>query len=471
LRRSLGLWLALAAPSLARSAAYDVEVRAEAQAYAVAARAPDAGRLLLRRRLVEVLDLAGFEVVPGEDAGLSLLLRLDVDFAVNDAEVAGLDGAARNRLQLLAGRFHWNGLAAGRLDLEAGRIAALDPVGFWRLDGGRLTLRPWRWLALSVFGGLRVTAASWLASPTFAPDGTREADRRRIAEGTPLLPCPGVPQRLCADATLDDAAPAWGARLAVSGGLASAAEVEVRRVLRAGAVLEEKVAGGARLRRGGGAVEAAAEWDLYVGRLSSARASLRLPPLAGLTLAAEGIHAHPTFSADSIWNLFDTAPTREGRLRADVAPAGWPFRAFAAGGLRRYQPTAFGRAVLGDPGGWEPFGSAGVGGELGRTSLAADGTVRGGPQGAQAWVEGRARRTFRGWVDLEARFSLARVEDRVAPKNGGTYPALALAVSGRLERRARLAVLLEDSAPRWERNDLRVFALLSLGADWDTRLR
>jgi hypothetical protein len=464
--------VALAIPALAQGAAYDVEASTEAEAYTISAWNPASGRALARRRLVQSVDLAGFEIVPGEDAGIALRLRFDADFAVNDRELAGLDGAWRDRLQLLGGALHWNGLAGGRLDLEAGRVTAADPIGFWRLDGARATVRPAPWLAVTAFGGLRVTETSWLGSPAFAPDGTRASDQRRIAAGLPLYPCPAEPSRLCADPTLDEAAPTFGARLALARvpGSPGGAEVEYRRTLRAGAVIEERLGAGARYRAGAFGAEAAGEYDLYVGRAAAIRAALRWSARPWLSLSLEGLESHPTFSADSIWNLFDTAPSREARLRAEAAPAGWPARLWASAGTRWYAATGYGQAVLGDRGGWEPSGAAGASARLWGMDLLADASLRGGVEGTQAWLGAVVRRTFRSWIGLEGRATLVRMEDRVAPKNGGVFPALALSLSGRLERSARISLLVEDSAPRWERNDVRLFAFIALGADWDTRM-
>jgi hypothetical protein len=463
----------LLVPLLARPAAYDVEARTEAQLQGIRRFTADPGRfqILERPRIVQLLDLAGFELVTGEDAGLAVLLRLDEDFGISEAEVSGLDGVRRARLQVLTGRVYWKDLARGRLDLEAGRIAAQGPVSFLSFDGARATVRPLRWLSLGAFGGLRVQAASWLGSATFAPDGVRESDERRLA-GRTRIPCP-VPDRLCADPTLDDPAPMVGGRIAVAelpGGFASAAEVEYRRVWRARGVIEERLGGGLRYRVGPLSALVAGDYDLYLLRLAVLRASLRWAVLEWLALAVEGSHWQESFSADSIFNLFDTAPWREARLRADVAPPAASWRAYLAGGLSHVSPTAFGQATFGDRGGTAPEAALGASWESGATALLADATWRDGVQGRSAWAAATARQTFGRWLTLDGRLTLASLGDPVVAANGGTFASAAAIVSGRLERRAVLALMLEDSR-RSGRNDFRASVFLTLGADWDTRVR
>lgn len=465
--------LGLLLPLQARAAAYDVEARTEAQFQGVRRFTSDPGRfqILERPRVVQTLDLAGFELLTGEDTGLAVLLRLDEDFGVSDAEVAGLDGARRARLQILQARVYWKDMARGRLDLEAGRIVAQGPVSFLAFDGARATVRPLRWLALTAFGGLRVQAVSWLGSSTFAPDGVRESDERRLS-GRSLVPCP-VPDRLCADPTLDDPAPMVGGRVAVTrlpGGFASAAELEYRRVWRARGVLEERLGGGLRYRVGPLSFQAAGDYDLYLLRLAMLRASLRWAALEWLALAAEGSQWQESFGADSIFNLFDTSPWREARLRADLAPPAASWRAYLAGGLSHVSPTPFGRATFGDQGGTAPEAALGASWESGATALLADVTWRGGAQGRSTWATATARRAFRGWLTLDGRLTLASLGDPVVAANGGTFASAAAIVSGRLERRAVLSLLLEDSTYSG-RNDFRTSLFLTLGADWDTRVR
>lgn len=480
--RALAVALGLALPAAAAGSAWDVEARTETQFYAVARLGSMPGQVqwLRRQRLVQVLDLAGFELVGGEDAGLSLLLRLDSDFGVSRGEDLGLDDAYRSRMQLLGGRLHWKGMAGGRLDVEAGRITALDPVSFFAFDGGRLTARPLRWLALTAFGGLRVEGASWMGSPTFAPDGVRDRDARRLA-ALPAVACPplppagpGQPVRPCADPALDDPAPTFGARIAVTalpGAFLSGAHAEYRRTLRAGGVVEELLGGGLRYQIGPVAADAAAQWDLYWARLAALRAGLRWAALPWLQVAAEGSRSVPVFSADSIFGAFDVAPWREVRLRLDLSPGEWPLRLWAAGGLGRVEPTAFGRAAFGDRGGTAPEAAGGATLTSGAADFSADASWRGGAQGRQAQIAARARRTVRGWLGLEARASLASLDDPLVRAYSGTFLSAAAQVSGRLERRARLAVLGEVSRSRFGRADVRVQALLDLGVDWDSRLR
>jgi hypothetical protein len=462
-------------PLLARPAAYDVDARTEAQIYAIPRATADAGRFtfLPVRRLVEVLDVAGFEVVPGEDSGLALSLRIDADFGLTAAEASALDGGRQAALQLLAGRLWWKGMAGGRVDVVLGRVTAQDPVALWAFDGASVTVRPAEFLALTAFGGLRVEGASWLASPAFAPDGVRPSDSRRLGLGVPEFPCTAVPERNCADPTLDDPAPTFGARLAVTKlpvGLASGAEVEYRRTLRAGGIIEERLAGGLSSVVGPVSLDGAAEWDLYLARATTIRGAVRFGLLHWLTLGAEARHWHPSFSADSIFDVYDTSPWTEARLSADVAPARW-LRLRASGGLAWVEPTGFGEAAFSDRGGSSPEAALGATADAGGTVYTADLTWRGGVQGRAGFFTAGVRRVLDGWLGLDLRGTLSSVDDPVIPAYSGTFASAALLVSGRLERRAQLSLVLEDSASRFGRNDLRVHAFLSLGTSWDTRLR
>lgn len=475
--RAAAAVLGLVLPAAALGAAWDVESRTEVQLYATPrfTSVPGEYQWLREQRLAQVLDLAGFELLGGEDAGMSLVLRLDADFGVTRAEEQGLDDVRRSRLLLLGGRLWWKGLAGGRVDVELGRINALDPVTFFAFDGGRVAVRPVRWLELAAFGGLRVEGASWLGSSTFAPDGVRDSDARRLAAYA-VVACPPNPSSApglpCADPTLDDPAPVFGGRVSarLPGGFMSSAHAEYRRTLRAGGVIEERLGGGLRYQVGPVVADGAAQWDLYLARLAVLRAALRWAALPWLSLAAEGGSWRPTFSADSIFNVFNTSPWSEARLRADLWPAG-RLRLWGAGGVAWVEPTAFGRAIFGDRGGSEPEVSGGATFSAGATDLSADASWRGGVQGRQVLAAARARRTVRGWLGLDLGAALVSVDDPLVAAYRGTFLSGSARVSGRLERRAQVALLGEVSQGRFGRTDVRVQALLDLGVDWDSRLR
>ncbi len=472
--RAWAVLLGLALPAAALPAAWDVESRTEAQFYSTPrlTAVPGDYQWIQRQRLSEVLDLAGFEIVGGEDAGLSLLLRLDADLGVTQAEEQGLDGWSRARLLLLGGRLWWKGISRGRLDVELGRINALDPATFLAFDGARVALRPVRWLELMAFGGLRVEGASWLASSTFSPDGVRDSDARRLA-AYGVVACPPSAAAPCADPTLDDPAPVFGGRITVRelpGGFMSSAWAEYRRTLRAGGVIEERLGGGLRYQVGPLAAEASSQWDLYLARLAVLRAALRWAAAPWLGLSAEGGSWRQVFSSDSIFNVYDTAPWQEARFRADLSPGG-ALRLWAAGGLGWVEPTAFGRIAFGDRGGTAPEAAGGATWGQGPTSVSADATWRGGVQGSLLMAAARASRTFRNWLGVALSAALVSARDPLVPAYDGTFFSGAARVSGRLERRAQVALLGEVSQGRFGRTDVRVQALLDLGVDWDSRLR
>jgi hypothetical protein len=253
------------------------------------------------------------------------------------------------------------------------------------------------------------------------------------------------------------------------GSFLGGAEIEYRRTWRARAVLEERVGGGLRTRVGPLSVQAAGDFDLYLSRLAQLRAALRYAALEWMALGLEASHWQESFGADSIFNLFDTAPWREVRLRVDVAPPRQGWRLYASGGISRVEPTSFGRAA-GDGGATAPDAALGASLSSGRTALFCDATWRGGAQGRSLWATAAARRTFRAWLTLDGRLTLASLQDPVASANGGTFASAAAVLTGRLERRASLSLLLEDSVHSGQ-NDFRASVFLALGADWDSRVR
>jgi hypothetical protein len=469
---ALGLAVCGASPGSAQASAYDVEARTEDQVYSLRRFTNDPGafEILTRRRLVQYLDVAGFELVSGEDVGVDLVLRFDADFGVTAAEAAGIDSQFRDRLQLLTGRVHWNHLAGDRVDLALGRITGLDAMSWFAFDGGKVTYRPHSFVALTAYGGLLVQGASWLGSGTWAPDGVRDSDERRLRAGYPTVPCPQAANRLCADPTLTDPAPTFGAKAAASWpGRWGGAELGWRRTLRGGGIIEERVAASAHQALGPVRLDAAVDYDLYLLRLAAARASARWAPTGFLSVTAEAARWHPSFSADSIWNLFDTAPTDDLRLRADWALPAAAWRFYASAGVVHYETSARSEQLFADKGGNAPAAALGASFSEGPTSLFGDASWRGGLEGTQAWLTATARRAILPWLSADARATYARIQDPNVSSYNGSFVSLAAGLSGRFERRTQLSVLLEDSTGPFTASDLRAYAFLTIGADWDSR--
>src|SRR5690606_33564339 len=80
----------------------------------------------------------------------------------------------------------------GLLDFKLGRQIRYDELQFFSFDGLDVHVHTPAFLGVGIFGGWQVKGTSVLGSDTFAPDGVRVSDRRRIAAGatTDLLANP-----------------------------------------------------------------------------------------------------------------------------------------------------------------------------------------------------------------------------------------------------------------------------------------
>ncbi len=513
-RAALALVAAAAccAPGAARAGRYSVEARTEAQAYELrtwAGRAADDPDVLPRYRIVQYLDLGAFELAElgrGERLDFVASLRLDHDFGFSRADQDALDDAERPAIHLLYGYLSWSGAFQGLLDLKAGRQIVLDPLEFFSFDGADVHLHtPWH-LGASAFGGLQVKATSLLGSPTFAPDGVRYTDARRVSLGatTDLLasPASGV-----AYDYLEGTSPLFGVRLHLEKLRDVSAMVVYRRSMSETTgenldALPEEARGyqidqehlGAALhwqvvRRVG--VYVSGDRDLYRQRMAAVRLGSRIEAIPyRLAFVVEANHTNPSFDADSIWNLFATGPRQDAELRAELSPPG-AFRFYAGPVATRYflaldeeRPFA---EDLEDPEGAEldPArtdlllgGVAGMAVKPNRGfRLAVDAVYRGGPDGEPGELGYLGRELWldlSGGVDvgaarhgLDARVSVAQVSD---PYQAGLQDlwSLGLAAVGtfRLSEKVSLVVIGEENSNRYTESDLRAYAILDVRADF-----
>ncbi|HWV37750.1 MAG TPA: hypothetical protein VN033_04650 [Vulgatibacter sp.] len=495
------LLAALVAPG-ARADAYVVGARTEAEVYRIPAwsgRQGDDPELIGRYRLVQSLDLGAYDLTSsrGRDRlDFVAYLRLMNDFGFHDRGL--LDDARNPEVDLLFGYLQWSHVLGGLLDLRLGRQIRFDQLFFYALDGLDVQVHTPAHVGVGLMAGWMVKGTSLAGSATFAPDGVRGSDRRRIADGvtTDLLSSPADE---IAYPYLDAPSPMFGARLELEGIRGVEAIVSWRRAISrtsAGDLDElpddargwqtelEHAGAGARLRLFGWSwIYASADRDLYRDRWAALRAGVRAEPLAPrLSITAEAARYHPSFSADSIWNLFATGARDEYELRAEWAPDG-PFRYYGGPLFVVYHLDLSDRFASEAADAGNPLnprsrdlltgGYAGVSlrpGLVWRASL--DASYLGGPPGEvgqlgylgrELWLNAVVGRDFRSWISADLRLSVANVSD---PYQAGIQDlwSFGAAALGRMRFTDDMALLLvvEENANRFRRGDLRGYAVF----DW-----
>jgi hypothetical protein len=294
----------------------------------------------------------------------------------------------------------------------------------------------------------------------YQPDGTRESDARRLAEGV-----------AGADPVLSDLEPVFGARLLAQNLAGFSGGLGYRRSLLAGKTSFERAAAEVRYGRGRGLnAYAGADYDLVAERLAQVRLEVRYD---GPVFAAsvEGRRVSPVLAADSIWTYFATAPRDELALRADVYPEG-PLRYYLRGTVSHYNTAINSSLDLSqavDPSflaGLTYGGSAGASYRRGALRSALDVTYRRGFQGRQLWVDLTAGYVPEGKrYTLDARLSVANVADAFNPLLRGNFYGLQGWASYALSRAARASLVLEGNSNPLTVFEAKAFALIDLKAD------
>jgi hypothetical protein len=457
----MGLALALAAGS-ASAAAFQIEARTEAQAYQIRAwrgTTPEDVVLLPRRRIVQYLGLNAFELVTGQDLGFESNLRVFADLGLPRGEAEKVDGLRTEDVEVLHAYLRYS---QGGFEGRLGRQLYVDSMDIMALDGVRVRYVTRLGLGVEAYGGLWVRGGTGLlASPVYQPDGTRESDARRLARGV-----------AGADESLDALAPTYGAKLLLEDLKGISASLGYRKALVDGKTDLERA--GLELRYGRGlGVNALMGLDLDLLQLRPAqvRAQVRLDREL-YAVSAEALRFTPVFSADSIWYYFAFAPRDEARLRADFYPVG-PLRYYVQGLASLYHTNLnddLGIAAAVDGEGAPPSANvgAGVGAALRRGQLrsALDVTYRTGFGGDQLWVDLTGGYSFdRGLFALDARLSVAHVEDGFNPQLRGSFFGAQLWASRAMSRAARVSLVLEQNFNPFTRSDTKAFFLFDLKAN------
>ena len=341
--------LLLLAPAAARG--YDQQITSTLWARGYAVPAAD-GSLISRRRIVEDLHLAAWNIIDGSDdpyyqgprLAVELALTIDTDFAVGGSESdpgnqsSYVPGLTPLQMDLMFFHLHATGLLDGALDLRVGRQVRVGTLGFFAFDGAETVLHLPVGASFCTWLGYEMRGGQALGYDALELDGTdsggrqgMEADRypdrtepdRRLAVGTEL---------------------GWTPRRWLDAGVA------LRVVGLSGTVAEQRY--GARLALGRAPLRAGgrvAVDPLFVRRddtnaaaregalVSEADAALEVIPSERFAVAVEYHLFRPIFEADSIFNVFDLAAQNDAGVRVELAVvpalrlAGWGFARLSDG--------------------------------------------------------------------------------------------------------------------------------------------
>ncbi len=419
----------------------------------------------MRRRFVEDLNLAAWNLMPGSEDPyykgprlyIDVALRLDTDLGVTRDESTASDahgyvaGLSPVNLEAMVANVNIVGLWNNALDIRFGRQIRIDTLGFFAFDGLETRLHLPMGIGMDVFAGYEVRGGHALGFDTLELDGTDSGGRHDMEPG--LYP----------DRTEPVARLAVGTELSISPWRWLDAGVNFRAVGLTGPIADERLGG--RVSIGAEPVhgEARAVWCPVVGDMCEVDAEVAARIFKPVTVYLEYHLFRPVFEADSIFNVFDFARQNDvgGRVQVRLG--------------KNFSSAAWGFARLSD-------GSAGLGGEqddslvsgagggLGanyRTSvfeLSARGSAvkEWGEQQVGAEV-GIGRGFFRGerlW--LRARGSVWHIDDQFSERLSGNVAGYVLSTRFRLSHRAHVLGEFEQYAGGGRDARYRLLALLQL---------
>ncbi|WP_224249186.1 hypothetical protein [Hyalangium gracile] len=459
--RAAALALVLLASGSASAAAVQIEARTEAQAYQIRAwrgTTPDDVVLLPRRRIVQYLGLNAFELVTGQDLGFESSLRIFADLGLPKGEAEKVDGLRTEDADIM---YAYARYSTGGFEGRLGRQLYVDSMDIMSFDGLRLRYMSRFGVGVEAYGGLWVKGAGILGSSVYQPDGTRESDSRRLDAGV-----------VGADESLDAMEPLYGAKLLVGDLKGFSGSLGYRKAMVAGKTDLERAGLEFRYARGlGVSALAGLDFDMLQMKPAQLRAQVRLDREV-FAVTAEALRFTPVFSSDSIWYYFAYAPRDEARLRADFYPVG-PLRYYVQALASLYHTNLNSTLSIADdvdgegaPASTNLGGAVGASLRRGNLRSGLDVTYRTGFGGDQLWVDLTGGYSFdRGLFDLDARLSVAHVDDAFNEQLRGTFFGAQVWGSRALSQAARVSLVLEQNVNPFSRSDTKVFFLFDLKAN------
>jgi hypothetical protein len=340
--------LGLLVPS--RASALDAEVTSDTAAQFSELRSPSGETILQRRRLMWTIGVGAYDLFDRPPAPhqpeltFRTRVRYDADYGASGAETETTNygrlvpGYSRGPVDLMYGYIEGRRFLKGYLGFKLGRQYVTDALGWWSFDGGQVRITTPFYAAVELYGGLEQRGGLPLSTSRYERDGIWRGSRSDYDPMTwPSYQLPGV-------------APAMGVAAETAGISWFHARATYRRVNNTGTANASSFANGiasasqytgsrvsserlgvsfdGTLPNVGGA-KAGFAYDMYMGRLANAYASLDAYASEKLTLALDYDYVQPTFDGDSIWNFFVAKPMSDLALRGNydvsdklsVAPA------------------------------------------------------------------------------------------------------------------------------------------------------
>ncbi|MBN1203467.1 MAG: hypothetical protein JXB05_00900 [Myxococcaceae bacterium] len=458
--QAAGLLLVVLAAGSASAAAFQIEARTEAQAYQIRAwrgTTPEDVVLLPRRRIVQYLGLNAFELITGQDLGFESSLRVFADLGLPRGEAEKVDGLRTEDAHLL---YAFARYGAGGFEGRLGRQLYVDSMDVMAFDGLRLRYMTRFGVGAEAYGGLWVRGAGFLSSSVYQPEGTRESDARRLEQGV-----------VGADENLDALAPIYGAKLLLEELKGFSGSLGYRKAMVGGKTDLERAGLELRYGRGLGLTALAGlDFDLLQMTPAQIRAQVRMDKEL-YAVSAEALRFTPVFSTDSIWYYFAFAPRDEVRVRGDLYPVG-PFRYYVQALASLYHTDLNSSLGIsnqvdgeGAPSSVNVGAGAGVAFRRDRLRSALDVTYRTGFGGSQLWGDLTGGLSFdQGRFELDARLSMALVDDALNPQLKGNFFGAQVWASRSLSRAARVSLVLEQNINPFTRSDTKAFFLFDLKA-------
>jgi len=427
--------------------AYETEIDASISAQYYALSSPWGDPELRRRRYVETLGLAVWNIQGGLDPrgprlNFQSRLRLDADFGQSSGERAlgspnYIPGLQQAPLDLMYAYLEGQRYLDGYLGFRLGRQYVFDTLGFWSFDGGLITLSTPIGLTLEGYAGFeqRGGGLPYFGTRRFESQGVYRGDRYGYDSAYyPLF--------------LDESRLAPAAGLAVDAGAFGFlhSRLSYRRVinrdrvnispfldlgdgqyfLSGSRISSERL--GYSLRADSaklGALNASVVYDFYNQIFSEYALSASAYVTSKVTLGASFDSYTPTFDGDSIFNWFSHSPTTSALGRADVRFTR-QLSATISSGARWFEtegdPQTYAQKPNVNKTGrlYDLSLDAGARYDLGETSLALRGGGEAGERGHRLGGDLTGRRRFSSRYDGLCILSLWDWSDALRPDRDAT---------------------------------------------------